>query len=62
MVNWQYVGSGAITILIGLFFIFGSFTQVDNNNSFTIGGFGLFVGGITGLVIGVIIGVIGFSK
>lgn len=62
MVNWQAVGSGVIMIIIGFLFFFSSFLFVDDNNSFTIGGFGLFVGGITGVVIGIIFAVAGFSK
>jgi len=62
MVNWQSVGSGAIIVIIGLFFFFSSFLFVDDNGSFEIGGFGLFVGGITGVVIGIIFVVVGFRK
>lgn len=62
MVNWQAVGSGAIIVIVGLFFFFGSFLFVDDNGSFEIGGLGLFFGGIAGIVFGIICLVVGFTK
>ena len=53
MVNYGYLGTGIMVILISSIFFFGSFGFVDQNNEFTIGGFGLFVGGIVGYIISI---------
>lgn len=46
-----------ITVIIGFIvssiFFFSSFGFVDENHAFTIGGFGLFIGGIAGYIISV---------
>ncbi len=52
MVNGQLLGSGAIIIIVGIFFSICSFLLVDNNNKLTIYGFIMLLGGIVGIAFG----------